>query len=86
MANASNGYALYSNWQDTPVQAGHSHVLARIPERKGECLTMKKYTVVTASGCSVYESDSKRKCNAYLKQALEKGSPVGFLFIVERGL
>lgn len=44
---------------------------------------MKKYTVITASGFSVYESDSKRMCNVYLKQALEKGSPVGFLSIVK---
>lgn len=40
---------------------------------------MKKYRVITTSGLVVYESDSKRLCNAYVKQAVAKGSPVGFL-------
>ena len=43
---------------------------------------MKKYVVITESGLSVFESDSKRTCNAYLRQALQKGSAPGFLRIV----
>lgn len=43
---------------------------------------MKKWEVVTASGMSVFEGN-KRECNAYLKQALKKGSEPGFLRIVE---
>ena len=40
-----------------------------------------KYVVVTqyGHGIDVYESNSKRMCNAYLKQALAKGSKPGFL-------
>ena len=43
---------------------------------------MKKYVVVTSSGLPVYESDSKRMCNAYLKQAISKGAPAGFLSVI----
>lgn len=44
---------------------------------------MKKYGVVTPAGLTVYGSDLKRDCTRYLKQALKKGSPAGFLSIVE---
>ena len=43
---------------------------------------MKTYNVITESGLSVF-SGKKTHCNAYLKQALKKGSPPGFLRIVE---
>lgn len=43
---------------------------------------MKKYNVITASGLVVFDG-KKTHCNAYLKQALKKGSPPGFLRIVE---
>lgn len=39
----------------------------------------KKYVVATATGLIVYENDSKRMCNAYLKSALKKGSKPEFL-------
>lgn len=42
---------------------------------------MKVWQVVTPTGMDVFEG-SKRECNAYLKQALRKGSPIGFLSIV----
>ena len=45
---------------------------------------MKKYVVITKSGTDVFQSDSKWECNAYLKQALQKGSVPGFLRIVTR--
>ena len=41
---------------------------------------MDKYIVITASGLDVF-SGSMRECNAYLKQALKKGSVPGFLAI-----
>lgn len=44
---------------------------------------MKKYYVVTENGAFVFSSDSKVECNRYLKQAIAKGSPVGFLRIVK---
>lgn len=44
---------------------------------------MKKYVVITASGLPVFESDHKRPCKAYIKNALERGSKPGFLSIVE---
>ena len=43
----------------------------------------KVWYVITRSGLVVYEG-SKRNCNSYLKQALMKGSPIGFLSIVDR--
>lgn len=43
---------------------------------------MKKFAVVTPTGCIVFESDSKVQCNRYLRNALCMGSPVGFLEVV----
>lgn len=43
---------------------------------------MKNYNVITESGLVVFDG-KKTDCNAYLKQALKKGSPIGFLRIVE---
>lgn len=45
---------------------------------------MKKWLVITnaGAGIDVFESDSKRECNAYLRQAHRKGSPVGFLAVI----
>lgn len=40
----------------------------------------RMWEVVTENGTSVFEGN-KRQCNAYLKQALEKGSTPGFLSI-----
>ena len=42
---------------------------------------MKMYEVVTESGLEVF-SGKKTDCNAYLRQALKKGSPSGFLRII----
>ena len=39
--------------------------------------------VITPTGLIVYEG-TKRECNAYLKQAKEKGSPEGFLSIIDK--
>ena len=46
---------------------------------------MKKYLVLTGYGFGApcFESDSKRECNAYLRQALKKGSEPGYLCIVK---
>lgn len=45
---------------------------------------MKKYyIVITETGLNVFESYSKRKCLAYIRQAIEKGSKPGFLSILE---
>lgn len=45
---------------------------------------MKKWFVTTNAGAGivVFESDSKRECNAYLKNAHRMGSPVGFLVVL----
>ena len=42
---------------------------------------MKNYVVITENWSEVF-SGKKTECNAYLKQALKKGSPPGFLRIV----
>lgn len=41
-----------------------------------------KYAVVTPTGLIVYESDQKRMCSAYIRQALRKGSVPGFLEVI----
>lgn len=45
---------------------------------------MKKWLVITNTGAGivVFESDSKRECNAYLRNAHRMGSPVGFLAVI----
>jgi hypothetical protein len=43
----------------------------------------KNYVVVTKSGLSVFESNSKPMCRAYIRQAVKKGSKPGFLSIAE---
>lgn len=41
---------------------------------------MKKYEVITEHGSDVFHG-TLRECKSYLKQALQKGSPVGYLAI-----
>ena len=41
-----------------------------------------RWSVVTESGLPVYEG-SRAQCNSYLRQAIKKGSPPGFLRIVK---
>ena len=43
----------------------------------------KYYIVLTAHGLNVFESYSKKKCQAYIRQAIKKGSKPGFLSILE---
>lgn len=43
----------------------------------------KFYIVLTANGLNVFESYSKKRCQAYIRQAIEKGSKPGFLWILE---
>lgn len=45
---------------------------------------MKNWLVVTNAGAGiiVFESNSKRECSAYIKNAHRMGSPVGFLAVV----
>lgn len=40
------------------------------------------WVVITSNNFEVF-SGNKRECNGYLKQALQKGSPSGFLRIVK---
>lgn len=41
-----------------------------------------KWLVVTPSLMVVFEADSKRLCNSYVRQAVCKGSKPGFLSII----
>lgn len=42
-----------------------------------------KYQVITPSGLSVFSSDRKSVCNAYIRQAVNKGSERDFLKVID---
>lgn len=44
---------------------------------------MKKFVVLTPSGLPCFESDSRRTCNAYVRQAELKGAASGSLKVVQ---
>lgn len=44
---------------------------------------MKKFAVLTPSGLPCFEADSRRTCNAYIRQAELKGAVPGSLKVVQ---